>query len=268
MLRAVCASSIGKRPTHEDNFLLNRKIIAPDLQREMTQIRSMQCESVCSNKVNLIAVSDGMGGHNAGEVASLLCVKALSELEERVQACDSLESVINIIQSEIPNINSVICDKGTQNPELHGMGATLVLFVNYDDKCAILNIGDSRAYSFDGQQTIQITKDHTEGQRLLDFGILTRKEIEKFPARKYLNRYLGYYDTGYILQADVFHLSQSDGMVLLCSDGVSDNLSNEEIETILLHNDDASDAANEIIEKSTNKSNSDNATAILIQLGR
>ena len=268
MVRAACTSSIGMRPTHEDNFVLNGHIINKEVQKNMSAIHTVQYQSVCNQRVNIIAVSDGMGGHNAGEVASLYCVQALARIEKDVQICENLNAVIDIMQAKINDINHDICRISKQKTELAGMGATLVVFVSCGSEYAILNIGDSRAYRYDGIEVSQITVDHTEGQRMLNLGILTRKELLDFPARKTLNRYVGYDSPGFVLQADVFKRSLETGIILLCTDGISDNISERDAEEILLADADIWDASQTLVERAVKTPYSDNATAMLIQLRR
>ena len=268
MLRAVCASSIGMRPTHEDNFLLNGRILDNDTQLKMSELKMVQLQSVCYKKVNFIAVSDGMGGHNAGEVASRFCVEKLASVEETVQNCVSLEEVISVIQQEIAHINVLLCEKGIRYSDLHGMGATMVMLVSFENEYAILNIGDSRAYSVSDHSLRQITKDHTEGQRMIDLGILTRKEVESFPAKKHLNRYFGYSANGYQLRADVFRLPETSEMVLLCSDGVSDMFDEQKVADYLTSNEESWDMTRRIVEDAACTPNSDNTTAIVIEINR
>ena len=268
MLRAICTSGIGMRPTHEDNFLLNGKTIDKETQQRMQTIKMIKYQSVCYKKVNFIAVSDGMGGHNAGEIASAFCVKKLGALEEKAQACTSLDEVVSLIQNEISHINISICEDGEKNPELHGMGATLVMLVNYETENVILNIGDSRAYVLEDMGIRQVSKDHTEGQRMLDLGILTRKELNSFPAKKNLNRYFGYSGRGYQLQADVFPLSDLTTRVLLCSDGISDVLNEANISEYIISSDDAWSVTERMVHEACGFANADNATAIIIEINR
>ncbi|WP_443771064.1 PP2C family protein-serine/threonine phosphatase [Anaerostipes sp.] len=268
MLRAVCASGIGMRPTHEDNFLLNGKIIEKEIQQRMPELKMIQYQSVCSKKVNFITVSDGMGGHNAGEIASYYCMKEFAALEEKVQNCISINEVVSRIQQEIVYINSSICEMGNRYVGLYGMGTTLVMLVNYETEYVLLNIGDSRAYGFGKQGLWQISKDHTEGQRMVDLGILTRKEVENFPAKKNLNRYLGYCGIGYQLQADVFELPASTTTVLLCSDGVTDVLNEKKLSDFLNSGASTWNIAEHIVSEACQAVNADNATAIIVELTR
>ncbi|MGN0422614.1 MAG: PP2C family protein-serine/threonine phosphatase, partial [Lachnospiraceae bacterium] len=132
----------------------------------------------------------------------------------------------------------------------------------------VLNIGDSRAYHFNNEALIQITKDHTEGQRMLDLGLLTRKELSGFPARKNLNRYIGYGQSGYVLRADEYYPVLEDGIILLCSDGISDFLSDTRISEILCSENNLEIAGKQLINEAVSSHNADNATAILIPLRR
>lgn len=268
MVRAACTSSIGMRPTHEDNFLLNKHIINVETQKNMPLTHTEQYKSVCNQKVNLIAVSDGMGGHNAGEVASLYAVQALARLERDVQRYDNIECVIDTIQNGLNEINRDIYQMSRRSKDFFGMGTTLVMFASCGSEYAIFNIGDSRAYLYAGGKLKQLTVDHTEGQRLIDLGILTRKELLDFPARKNLNRYLGYYSPGYVMRADVFRIEIEDGLILLCTDGISDSLSEIDIEDILLKESDICNASQMLVNCAAVKPNADNATAVLIQFRR
>lgn len=268
MIRAVCYSHIGKRLNHEDNFWLNGTIIEAELQNKMSKIQSVHYESSSMGEVNIYAVSDGMGGHNAGEAASRICSRRIGELSNKAQSCADISELVLLLQTNIARINEEICSKSYEHKEMQGMGATLVILAVCGSDCAILNIGDSRAYYFDGVTLTQITKDNTEGQRMLDLGILSRKELMNFPARKHLNRYMGYNEGGFVLQADVYYLHVKSGMVLLCSDGVTDSLTDYEIKNILLTERDINYAGKKIMERAVTMQNADNATVMLINIGR
>lgn len=264
----VCSSHIGQRPNHEDNFLFNGNYLTPDMQKNMENHSGVFLTGNPNSPVTLFAVSDGMGGHNAGEVASRICVEKLAILEKQIQHCLSVKEAVSAIQSCIGEINSIVCHESRRNDELKGMGATLVILVVCGNESAILNIGDSRAYFFSNNNLIQITKDNTEGQRLLDLGLLTRKELISFPARKNLSRYIGYSQAGFVLQADEYYPDLGDGVLLLCSDGISDGLSDSQIENILSTEKDLELAGRRLINEAIAAHNADNTTAILIPLRR
>ncbi len=268
MDKPICYSHIGKRPNHEDNFLFNSFYLTSDLQKQMSDNHYCFASESEPSKIRLFAISDGMGGHNAGEVASLICVEKLSLAQKKIQNCNSLNEAVSYLQTVIAEINNIVCEQGCRKDDLKGMGATLVLFVVCGMNYAVLNIGDSRAYHYNNGSLIQITRDHTEGQRMLDLGLLTRKELSGFSARKNLNRYIGYRQNGYILQADEYYPALESGLILLCSDGISDFISDTRIAEILSSECDLELAGKQLINEAISSYKADNATVILIPLRR
>lgn len=265
---AVCFSHIGKRLNHEDNFFLDGSYLPSDIQKQMGKHHYYFASSTASSRVQLFAVSDGMGGHNAGEIASRICVEKLAVAYKELQKSNSMKEAVAYLQTTIAQINNTVCDMSRKHPELKGMGATLILFVVCEKECAVLNVGDSRAYSFYNNTMVQITKDHTEGQRILDLGLLTKKELSSFPARKNLNRYVGYEKSGYVLQADEYYPILENGVMLLCSDGISDFLSDAKIAEILSVESTLEAIGMQLINNATASLNADNATVMLISLRR
>ena len=265
---AICFSHVGQRLNYEDNFFVNGIYLTADSQKQMLD---QCCHSVKESelsRVRLFAISDGMGGHNAGEVASLICVEKLSLAQRELQQYISLDEAVAYLQTVIAEINNTVCEQSQMNSDLKGMGATLVLFVLCGMNCAVLNIGDSRAYHYNKGSLVQITKDHTEGQRMLDLGLLTRKELSGFPARKNLNRYIGYRQNEYVLQADEYYPTLEGDMILLCSDGISDFISDPRIAEILSSESDLEIVGKKLIDEAIVSHKADNATVMLIPLRR
>ena len=265
---AICFSHIGWRLNHEDNFFINGIYLTPDFQKQMLDKEYRTVKEPALSNVRLFAISDGMGGHNAGEVASLICAEKLSLAQRELQHYTSLDEAVTYLQTVIAEINNAVCEQSKKNSDLKGMGSTLVVFIQCGMNCAVLNIGDSRAYHYNNGSLVQITKDHTEGQRMLDLGLLTRKELSGFPARKNLNRYIGYRQNGYVLQADEYYPTLGDGVILLCSDGISDFVSDIRIAEILSSENDLEAAGKKIVDEAIASCNADNATLMLIPLRR
>lgn len=263
---AVCVTQIGRRPNHEDNFLLDGRWLTPDIQAQMTSGQPVCVEAASSRRVQLYAVCDGMGGHQAGETASLLCIKQLHAVESQLKSCCSLDQAVDVLQAAIAQADKSICAAGSADAGLRGMGTTLVLAVLVDGQCAILHTGDSRAYLFDGEKVNQLTRDHTEGQRMLDLGLLTRRELADFPARKNLIRYVGRQEPGYVLRADVSKVDLRQGILLLCSDGISDSLPDDRISEILCSESSLADAGMRLVQEAAAAPQADNATALLLSL--
>lgn len=268
MDKPICFSHIGKRPNHEDNFLIDGFYITSDSQKQMPNKLYCYASESSASKIRIYAISDGMGGHNAGEVASLICMEKLSLAQKELQNYTSLNEAVTYLQKVIAEINNTVCERSKKNEDLKGMGATLVLFVLCGLECAVLNIGDSRAYHYNNGSITQITKDHTEGQRMLDLGLLTRKELSGFPARKHLNRYIGYGQNGYILQADDYYPTFENGMILLCSDGISDFIPDSRMAEILTAESNLEIAGKQLIDEAIVSHKADNATVMLIPLRR
>ena len=217
MVKSICFSHIGMRPNHEDNIFLNGKIMDSATQQRMPEIKLIQYQSTSITDTCVFAVSDGMGGHNAGEIASSMCVQEFARVNSQIQCCNSISELVTLIQKSINKANVDICTKSQRYSETRGMGATLVVLAVCGTNCAVLNVGDSRAYVCSGGILTQITKDNTEGQR---------------------------------------------------SDGVTDSLTELEIKEILCSENDISCAGKKIIEQSVIPNNADNATAMLIKIGR
>lgn len=264
MDKSICYSHIGKRTNHEDNFLIDGNYLTSDSQKQMPDNCCYFIRQKDSSSIHLFVVSDGMGGHSGGEVASRICVEKLSLAYINLKNYNTLKEMVTYLQTVIAEINDIVYEMGCNDLNLKGMGATLVLFLVYKDKYAILNIGDSRAYYFNDNSIIQITKDHTEGQRMIDLGILTRKELFGFPARKNLNRYIGYGQNGYVMQADEYYPVIKKGVILLCSDGITDFISDVRIAEILSKESNLEQAGKQIVDEAVKSHNADNATIILI----
>jgi protein phosphatase len=265
-LEQICISHIGNRANHEDNYLFSGMYITHAVQKEMPVKRFSQCEEKSHGNVRLYAVSDGMGGHNSGEMASYITVSKLAELEKTVQNCTNIKTVVEICQKAITDINYDICAKSRGSSALRGMGATLVLFIICGSECAVINIGDSRAYFFNNTNLSQITKDNTEGQRMFDLKLLTAEELLKFPARKNLSRYIGFDEQGLQLKGDEYFFKSQNGFIILCSDGVSDSLTDSQLENYLKADLNIKTSADNIIKRAVEQKGSDNATIIIVTI--
>lgn len=121
MEKPVCYSHIGKRPNHEDNFLINGLYLTSDEQKKMSDNCCCFVTDDARSKVHLFAISDGMGGHNAGEVASRICVEKLAKTGKVLQSCSYIKEVVAYLQSSIAEINAIVCEKSRNHGELKGI---------------------------------------------------------------------------------------------------------------------------------------------------
>jgi serine/threonine protein phosphatase PrpC len=168
----------------------------------------------------MIIVADGMGGHNAGDLASRIAVEhvssCLTELSTRLRTPDDL---MNAISRSIQEANDKIFELSKSNADCSGMGTTLTMAVFEDERFYVAHIGDSRCYLLRNGTARQITRDHSLVQELLDNGSITRDEMEMHPKKNVITRALGTEDR---LRIDCFEETLEDGdIVLLCSDGLS-----------------------------------------------
>jgi len=265
VFEAICYSCIGKRDNHEDNFYFDGRYLSEFEQNNMVDNRVISLQNNEYSHLKIFAICDGMGGQNGGEVASRICVENIANNYGKLAKCENIETIVNILQGEIDKINHYIYEASLNDIKLRGMGTTLVMVVIFREKFAVLNIGDSRAYWYNGNTLIQLTEDHTEGQRLLDLGLLTVEEVSVFRDRKKLSKYLGYCPAGYVLSADEFFPKMDTGIIMLCSDGVTDFLTDIEIKNIFENTNDLSHIGALMISKATANRNADNATVILLK---
>ncbi len=268
--RILGISHIGNsRDNQEDNYLVCREGYLPsDVRDNMsTNRRPYFVEEVAEINHFLVAVSDGMGGHACGEVASFLTVEGLSNRYD-----DIINSVISgeeALAAQISLINNAVFSSSKKDPSRKGMGATLCGVVASECELVGFNVGDSRIYHFSNGSLKQLSTDHTEGQRLINMQLLTEDEAKSFPRRKMLHRYIGC--DGEIIP-DVFRITdlRHDSVLLLCTDGLSDVLSNLEIEEVLKSSSPLEDKAKRLVDKavSGNIGHGDNITVIMVVVGQ
>jgi serine/threonine protein phosphatase PrpC len=213
---------------------------------------------------NLIAVADGMGGHAGGEVASAIAINALAQLlpviSDQEIDIDSREDLFLNITYEI---DSQILEKSKQAPELAGMGTTLTALNISGDNVKLLHIGDSRCYRYRDNKLEQLSYDHTVMQELLDQGRLTPEEVFDHPQRSLLTQAL-MGDSG-LDPILVSYEIKADDQFLLCSDGLTNVLSDYEIGKII-ESKTGDDVTTALITEVKAKGAPDNITIIWSQI--
>jgi len=184
---------------------------------------------------NLIAVADGMGGHAGGEVASAIAINALAQLLPVITDPDiDIDSREDLFLNITYEIDSQILDISKQNPELAGMGTTLTALNISGDNVELLHIGDSRCYRYRDNKLEQLSYDHTVMQELLEQGRLTPEEVFDHPQRSLLTQAL-MGDSG-LDPIVVSYEIKAEDQFLLCSDGLTNLLSDYEIGKIIESN--------------------------------
>ncbi len=227
------------------------------------------------NEVNYLAdsdgryfiVADGMGGHAAGEKASEMAVRLVSQkLNELIDFNRSLpEQVTSGIDQAVHHANAEIITTGQLNPDLNRMGTTIALVVVVGHTAYIAGVGDSRVYSMHGSTFEQLTKDHSISQALLDSGTISREEIPTHPYRNVLYRYLGTEEGGTEVVAQKRPLDSGDRFIL-CSDGVTDGVDDDTLATLLHENDEPQQAAQAIVHAAQSGGSKDTITCIVLHV--
>ena len=203
----------------------------------------------------LFAVADGMGGHRGGEVASRL---ALETLESRFR-----EGGLGLAQ-QIRDANAAVFERSQADRAVQGMGTTLTAVVLRDMDAAIAHVGDSRAYLLRAGDLRQVTDDHTLVNRMVKSGEISQAEAEVHPHRSVLTRSLG---TGSDVVVDEFDIALTDGdRLLLCSDGLTGMVTEEQIVAILSAAPDPQDAADRLVRAANRAGGVDNITVVVLDI--
>ena len=233
-IKIVATTDTGKeRTNNEDAF-----IICPDLLQQDWAQNETPSYIPCSKYGSLLVVADGMGGANAGEVASAIATKSIRSSFSKVNIENSLNSIDidGLIQDSIKDADEAINKRIWDDPDTSGMGTTIVVCWIIDNVAHIGWCGDSRCYVFNPLSGIkQLTKDHSLVQELVDKGEISEKEAFTHPDNNVITRGLGDVDSQSTPEIINYSLSSND-IVLLCSDGLCGYCTNRAIEKILEKN--------------------------------
>jgi serine/threonine protein phosphatase PrpC len=188
--------------------------------------------SITDEQPAFLIVADGMGGHNAGDLASKMAVNHIAAYIDEVR--DKFKSTAEIIPAvlfSIEEANKKVFSLSQKEARLSGMGTTLTVAVFYEKKLYVAHIGDSRCYLIRKNTVRQITRDHSYVQELLDNGSITKDEIDFHPKKNIITRALG---TEERLRVDCYEDTLMEGdIVLLCTDGLTNYVNLEEYTEIL-----------------------------------
>jgi PPM family protein phosphatase len=209
--------------------------------------------------IAIAAVADGMGGHNAGDVASELAIKTLVESMHKIMPGSVGERLIHAVNMA----NSAVYEMSLTNDEYRGMGTTLVAAVLEKNGFTAANIGDSRLYHYDGKELKQITKDHSYVAQLEALGYITKEEAARHPQRNIITRAVG---TRPAERADVFECSwEKEDKILICTDGLYGVLSeNEIIDNLGCTAENLQTACENLVDLAFEAGSRDNISAVII----
>ncbi len=204
----------------------------------------------------LLIVADGMGGHRAGEVASSLVVTHMGKRFSETSSVGSKLDAINWLKDNIDEINKEILDYTVENPESTGMGTTAVMALLTNDFLIFGNIGDSSGFVLKNGKLKKVTKDHTLVNLLVAAGDLTEEEAKYHPKRNVLMKALG---SGESVELDIFEVETNVDGIFLCSDGLSNMLTKEQIEKVLADEElDIEEQIIKLIRKANARGGTDN----------
>jgi len=225
-----------------------------------------QDQLLVNDALGIYAVADGMGGHAAGEVASQIAIEALHDAmsADRWQpGSASPQEIFQKLEEAFKEGNRRICEAVITRGEWRGMGTTIVAMVASGDKALIGHVGDSRAYLLREGRLVRLTNDHSWVSEQVRLGLLTDEEAHKHPMRNIITRALGNRDQ---LEVDVTQESiLPDDLFLLCSDGLSSMLSDEEIrQTLCEQLQDPEKACKTLVEQANAQGGDDNITVVVL----
>ncbi len=225
-------------------------------------------------EIGLYVLADGMGGYNAGEVASGMATSLISDgLQdawnpkdaERMGRDEAKATTERLIREQIARANSAIFTTSQNNPECAGMGTTLVVTLLFDNFMTVAHIGDSRLYRLRGETMEQVTRDHSLLQEQLDSGLITPEEAKLSQNKNLVTRALGI-DPTVDPELHVYE-TQVDDTYLLCSDGLSDMVEDEEIRlTLITLKSNPNLTVQQLVQAANDNGGRDNISAMLIRV--
>ncbi len=212
-----------------------------------------------------VMVADGMGGHQAGEVASAMVIRQISETVNQHFAKDmSIGEIKELLVQAVKKANKVIYEQGSGDEACRGMGTTLTLCLIIGETALVIHVGDSRAYLLRQEAWHQITMDHSLVQELLRNGQITEEEALHHPQKNVITRAIG---TQPGVEIDVYEFTVCDGdLLLLCTDGLSNMLSDDKLKEILKdgYGSSLDRLSEQLVFAANEQGGYDNITAVLL----
>lgn len=216
------------------------------------------------NEEILMSVADGMGGHRGGEIASSIAINVIARRFSETTSIGTKEEAISWIQNIVGEANKAIYKYTKEHPESEGMGTTVVLAILTNNYLLFGNIGDSSGYVIKNKKLHKITTDHTLVNLLVKSGELTAEEAKDHPRKNVLMRALGAMQD---VEMDVFDITDEVEGILLCSDGLTNMLSDEQIAKVLNEEHTGQQKLEKLVIKSNNRGGTDNISIAYLNKG-
>jgi len=243
-------------------------------QTDTGRVREHNEDTIATDPdVGLLVLADGMGGYNAGEVASGIAVKTITNLVREGLAREDLGSIDRstgltrpsiVLRDAITRANKIIYQTARSQAECEGMGTTVVAALFYDNRISIAHVGDSRLYRQRGSQIAQVTMDHSLLQELVDRGFYSPEEAQRAANKNYVTRALGV-EPQVEVEVQEHPVDKGD-VFILCSDGLSDMVEDEDIRlTISTFGANLDTVAKQLIQLANENGGRDNVSVVLAQ---
>ena len=237
-------------------------------------VRSHNEDSVGhEDSCGLVVLADGMGGYNAGEVASGITVSVLTtEIKQRLQSASPVDRTDEggelgavLLRENVEKANASIYQAAHSQPQYAGMGTTVVAGLFYDNRVAVAHVGDSRMYRLRGEEFVPVTRDHSLLQEQIDSGMISPEDARRSKNKNLVTRAVG-------VEADVevevhVHDVQVGDIYLFCSDGLNDMVEDEDIgSTLQMLQANLPLAASQLVELANDNGGRDNVSVILVKV--
>ena len=203
----------------------------------------------------VLAVADGMGGHKAGEVASSIAIEHITNRFYQLEEMGPKDNAIEWLRTIVKEINDQIFEYAKKNPQNKGLGTTLVIAIKTNDYILYGNIGDSSGFVIKNNILNKVTKDHTYVGMLVSNGKISEESAKTHPGRNLLTRALGANNP---IEIDIFDIDTSVKGLFQCSDGLTNMLTQEQIEKVLNSNLSIEEAVVKLIKKANLRGGTDN----------
>ena len=216
--------------------------------------------------LSFFIVADGMGGHNAGEVASEIAVETFVDQAKSIKGIDQIEQAPGFIKEVCRRANNIILYKAAADSSRTGMGTTAVTAVVSENKIVIGNLGDSRAYIISDGKINQVTEDHSYVEQLLKAGTIKEEEAKVHPRRNEITKALG---VEFYCEPDIFELEYKEGdVLLLCSDGLDKMIDDEMILEIASRDNEPTLICQRLVDAANAAGGLDNISVIAVVFER
>lgn len=227
-------------------------------KRSMNQDFVYASNQPVGNLSNLLIVADGMGGHNAGDLASRYTVELMVEHIEKSEEIRP----IPLLSEAIHHANDLVLEKAKSDRSLEGMGTTVVAATVKEGYLYVANVGDSRLYVID-RKIEQITRDHSLVEEMIRIGELQRKDARSHPDRNVITRAIGVRSP---VRIDFFDVKLEDGdIILLCSDGLTTMVEDEDIRQIVKKSSSPKEAAQKLVNEANKNGGKDNISVVIAE---